>query len=194
MRLGVVVGEAAGTFEPDEFVHRIRERVRTDYRRMPYPITKDLFVVTFDDGYRDVYRYAYPVLKQMGVPAITYLPTAFIDTDKRFNHDRLFHLLRKVQDRRFRPDFDTMPRRNFLGCPWGKGQGRRKLGLTRWPVKEALVGASQNHQRPDGERLGLGLNTVCEAACLRRRVRGLWLPHRVVPGLARARTQEETPK
>ncbi|RKH65554.1 polysaccharide deacetylase [Corallococcus aberystwythensis] len=70
---------------------------------------KDLFVVTFDDGYRDVYRYAYPVLKQMGVPAITYLPTAFINTDKRFNHDRLFHLLRCVQERRFRPDYDTMP-------------------------------------------------------------------------------------
>ncbi|MBZ4335158.1 polysaccharide deacetylase family protein [Corallococcus sp. AS-1-12] len=70
---------------------------------------KDLFVVTFDDGYRDVYRYAYPVLKQMGVPAITYLPTAFINTDKRFNHDRLFHLLRRVQERRFRPDYATMP-------------------------------------------------------------------------------------
>ncbi|NRD44570.1 polysaccharide deacetylase family protein [Corallococcus exiguus] len=70
---------------------------------------KDLFVVTFDDGYRDVYRYAYPVLKQMGVPAITYLPTAFINTDKRFNHDRLFHLLRCVQERRFRPDYSTMP-------------------------------------------------------------------------------------
>lgn len=70
---------------------------------------KDLCVVTFDDGYRDVYRYAYPVLKQMGVPAITYLPTAFIGTDKRFNHDRLFHLLHRVQQRRFRPVFDALP-------------------------------------------------------------------------------------
>lgn len=38
----------AVSFEPNEFVDRIRERVRTDYRRMPYPITKDLFVVTQD--------------------------------------------------------------------------------------------------------------------------------------------------
>jgi hypothetical protein len=45
----------------------------------------------------------------MGVPAITYLPTAFIGTDKRFNHDRLFHLLRRVQERRFRPVYDAMP-------------------------------------------------------------------------------------
>jgi peptidoglycan/xylan/chitin deacetylase (PgdA/CDA1 family) len=70
---------------------------------------RDLCVVTFDDGYRDVYRYAYPVLKQMGVPAITYLPTEFVGTDKRFNHDRLFHLVRRAQERRFRPYFGTMP-------------------------------------------------------------------------------------
>jgi peptidoglycan/xylan/chitin deacetylase (PgdA/CDA1 family) len=28
----------------------------------------------------------------MGVPATIYLPTAFVGTDRRFNHDRLFHL------------------------------------------------------------------------------------------------------
>jgi peptidoglycan/xylan/chitin deacetylase (PgdA/CDA1 family) len=70
---------------------------------------KDLCVVTFDDGYRDVYRYAYPVLKSMGVPAITYLPTDFIGTRRRFNHDRLFHLVRLAQQRGYRPLFDTLP-------------------------------------------------------------------------------------
>lgn len=70
---------------------------------------QDLFVVTFDDGYRDVYRYAYPVLKQMGVPAIQYLPTAFVGTDRRFNHDRLFHLVRRAMERRFKPLYDAMP-------------------------------------------------------------------------------------
>ncbi len=52
-----------------------------------------------------MYRYAYPVLKRMGVPAIIYLPTAFIGTDRRFNHDRLFHLVRHAKERRFRPYF-----------------------------------------------------------------------------------------
>ena len=70
---------------------------------------KDLCVVTFDDGYRDVHRYAYPVLKSMGVPAITYLPTDFIGTRRRFNHDRLFHLVRLAQQRQYRPLFDTLP-------------------------------------------------------------------------------------
>ncbi|WP_342382010.1 polysaccharide deacetylase family protein [Myxococcus stipitatus] len=70
---------------------------------------KDLCVITFDDGYRDIYRYAYPILKQLGVPAITYLPTAFIGTNRRFNHDRLFHLLRRTQERNFQPVYATLP-------------------------------------------------------------------------------------
>ncbi len=68
----------------------------------------DLCVVTFDDGYRDVYRYAYPVLKEMGVPAITYLPSNLIGTDFRFNHDRLFHLVHQVQAQGFQPMFDVL--------------------------------------------------------------------------------------
>ncbi len=70
---------------------------------------RDLCVVTFDDGYRDVYRYAYPLLKRMGVPAITYLPTSFVGTRRRFNHDRLFHLLLLAQKRRLQPFFSTLP-------------------------------------------------------------------------------------
>src|SRR5690606_37416910 len=64
---------------------------------------KDLFVVTFDDGYRDVYRYAFPVLKAMGIPAMVYVPTGFIGTQRRLNHDRLFHLLGVLRARRHRP-------------------------------------------------------------------------------------------
>jgi len=33
---------------PDEFVDRLARRIEQDYRRLPYPITKDLFVVTRD--------------------------------------------------------------------------------------------------------------------------------------------------
>lgn len=38
----------AVSFAPSDFVNRIRNRVQTDYKRMPYPITDDLFVVTQD--------------------------------------------------------------------------------------------------------------------------------------------------
>ncbi len=70
---------------------------------------RDLCVITFDDGYRDVYRYAFPVMKEMGVPAITYLPSSFIGTNRRLTHDRLFHLVKWVQKSRLQLVYDTMP-------------------------------------------------------------------------------------
>ena len=38
----------AMTCDPDDFVDRLRERVQMEYKRMPYPITNELFVVTRD--------------------------------------------------------------------------------------------------------------------------------------------------
>src|SRR5579884_838284 len=35
-------------------------------------------VITFDDGYRDFYTHAFPVLQQFGFAATMFLPTAFI--------------------------------------------------------------------------------------------------------------------
>ena len=36
------------THDPNEFVERLRKRVHVDYRRLPYPITDELFLVTRD--------------------------------------------------------------------------------------------------------------------------------------------------
>jgi peptidoglycan/xylan/chitin deacetylase (PgdA/CDA1 family) len=37
-------------------------------------------LITFDDGYRDNYTLAYPVLKELNVPAIFFVPTSIINT------------------------------------------------------------------------------------------------------------------
>jgi peptidoglycan/xylan/chitin deacetylase (PgdA/CDA1 family) len=42
-----------------------------------------LVVVTFDDGFRDFYAQAFPVLRQYGFHATVFLPTAFIDDTAR---------------------------------------------------------------------------------------------------------------
>jgi len=76
--------------------------------------TRDLCVVTFDDGYRDVYRHGFPILKAMGIPATIYLPADYVGTERRFDHDRLFHLIRMLQDRRIEPLYETLP-------PWSAG-------------------------------------------------------------------------
>lgn len=46
-------------------------------------------VVTFDDGYRDYYEQAYPILQELEIPAINFLPTRFIDDGSPFWWDLL---------------------------------------------------------------------------------------------------------
>jgi peptidoglycan/xylan/chitin deacetylase (PgdA/CDA1 family) len=52
-------------------------------------------VLSFDDGWLDFYTHAWPVLKEEGVPAVVYLPTNLIGTEKNFWTDRLAWILEK---------------------------------------------------------------------------------------------------
>ncbi len=56
------------------------------------PWTEPVAAVTFDDGYRDVYHCALPVLTSRGIPATMFVITDAIGTSDWLTHDRL-HLL-----------------------------------------------------------------------------------------------------
>lgn len=43
------------------------------------PLPREAAVVTFDDGYRDNYEHAYPILQRYGVPAMFYVATGCLD-------------------------------------------------------------------------------------------------------------------
>ena len=44
----------------------------------------DVVVITFDDGYEDVYRHAFPVLAKYNLPATIYLTSSYVETGRAF--------------------------------------------------------------------------------------------------------------
>lgn len=58
---------------------------------------RDVVSFTFDDGYRDVYRHALPVLRELGLPATVFVPTGHVDTDEPLLHDRLFSSINRAR-------------------------------------------------------------------------------------------------
>ena len=49
--------------------------------------------ITFDDGYRDFYDHAFPVLKRKGIPAAVFIVTGLVGTTEIQVHDKLYLLL-----------------------------------------------------------------------------------------------------
>lgn len=47
-------------------------------------------VITFDDGYENNYTVAYPILRELGLPATIYVVTGTVDTNHIFWYDRLW--------------------------------------------------------------------------------------------------------
>jgi hypothetical protein len=62
----------------------------------PGPRARPACVLTFDDGWRDFYDHAYPILQKHQAPATVFLPTDYIGTNRWFWTDRLGHLLDRV--------------------------------------------------------------------------------------------------
>ena len=53
-------------------------------------------IITVDDGYRDFYLYAFPILKTLGLSATVFLATDFIENRSWLWHDKIKFVLRKT--------------------------------------------------------------------------------------------------
>ncbi|MEO5943109.1 MAG: polysaccharide deacetylase family protein [Ferruginibacter sp.] len=65
-------------------------------------LPKNTFLISFDDGFREVYDIIAPILEQKGVPAIFFINPAFIDNKRLFFRSKssllIDHLLNKKDD------------------------------------------------------------------------------------------------
>lgn len=91
----------------EQVLHAVRVGARLPRRSV---------LITFDDGYRDFRSQAWPVLKELALPVVLFVPTAFPgEAPEAFWWDRLHHALLNT------------PRRDRLETP----VGRLPLGTTR---------------------------------------------------------------
>ena len=59
--------------------------------------------VTFDDGYRDNYLHAFPILQRYSIPATIFLATSAIGSDRQLWHDDVFSAFRETAESSLEP-------------------------------------------------------------------------------------------
>lgn len=50
-------------------------------------LRRPVAVITFDDGYRSVFEWAHPIMREEDVVGTCFVSTSFVGTDRRFDHD-----------------------------------------------------------------------------------------------------------
>jgi peptidoglycan/xylan/chitin deacetylase (PgdA/CDA1 family) len=60
------------------------------------PFDEPVAAITFDDGYRDVYEHALPLLERKGIPAAMFVVTDLVGRPAWQIHDKLYHLVAKA--------------------------------------------------------------------------------------------------
>ncbi len=77
----------------DEFLECLRRKT---------PPKKNSVVITFDDGYKDNYNNAYPILMKHGLPATIFLSTEAISSREMFWWDKVAYVINRTEARGFR--------------------------------------------------------------------------------------------
>jgi peptidoglycan/xylan/chitin deacetylase (PgdA/CDA1 family) len=81
------------------------------------PFTERVAAVTFDDGYRDNYEHAFPILRRKGIPAAVFVVTDLVDRPYWQIHDKLYHLIAKAFATWTDPRQELWGLLNSLGLP-----------------------------------------------------------------------------
>lgn len=118
---------------------------------------KPALAVTFDDGYRDFYEHAFPILARKGIPATVFVITDLVGTPVAPFHDRFYLSLSSWWRRHSQADLPGLLARAGIGPEDGSGArlGRRLHGIFR----SLLTGLG----RPQLERLLAVLSAEIDA-------------------------------
>jgi peptidoglycan/xylan/chitin deacetylase (PgdA/CDA1 family) len=102
--------------------------------------------ITFDDGYQDVYRNAFPILKRRGIPATVFVVTGFVGTMRSHTADRLFEALEQVYEQTPSPQqyLEDLFRRRRIR--WAGADGWSSAARTPEQALELLLGALPQEQ------------------------------------------------
>jgi glycosyltransferase involved in cell wall biosynthesis len=113
----------------------VSQRTKTIDRKKP------VCAITFDDGWRDTFIHAFPLLKATGFTATIFLPVRFIGTNRRFWEERLSLVSNKIRRLELRRALIEESARLFPWFPpaydWFSSEGQLKRFLMTRPSEEA---------------------------------------------------------
>ncbi len=128
--------------------------------------------ITFDDGYRDNYTLAYPILKEYDVPATIYLTTSLIGTDGKTWTDRIEAALLGTEKEVVRHPFLAGGEEFPIGTKEGKRAASIKIAEalkvmpdeTRKTMLDEFINKLGVNQRNGSSRMMLSWDEVREMA------------------------------
>jgi len=73
-------------------LEELLSRVQADH----FNIERPTAMITFDDGYRDNYEVAFPILRELGVPAVFFISAGYIDCPRLTWWDRVAYVVKST--------------------------------------------------------------------------------------------------
>jgi len=119
------------------------------------PFDEPVAAITFDDGYRDVYELALPVLERKGIPAAMFVVTDLVGRPAWQIHDKLYHLVAKAFRSWDDPRSKLAGLMSELGLPPHEFTRRSVTATPMTAVSALLPGLPQS----DIRRLMIGLES-----------------------------------
>jgi len=68
-----------------------------DFSHKEFQFTECCALITFDDGYRDNFDVAYPILHKLGAPAVFFVPTDYIENPRLPWWDQIAYVVKKTE-------------------------------------------------------------------------------------------------